>query len=120
PHHWQTRSSLAPERMIGGPNSALNATGGTRSRESAPVCAPANGYMASRLHIAVGEFLRYRDNKLFFEDEPGQRLAAKLLTKDEARRIASNIRQAAGAIGQSLMRGGSLPPLGSLLAGAKI
>jgi hypothetical protein len=39
----------------------------------------------------VGEILRYQDSKLFFGDEPGRRSAAKLLTKDEARRIAANI-----------------------------
>jgi hypothetical protein len=34
---------------------------------------------------------------LYFEDEPGRRSAAKLLTKDEARRIAVNYGEVAAA-----------------------
>ena len=36
---------------------------------------------------SAGQKLAY----VYYENEPGRRSAAKLLTKDEARRIASNI-----------------------------
>jgi hypothetical protein len=34
----------------------------------------------------------------YFEEEPGRRRAANMLTKDEARRLAVNFRQAAGML----------------------
>jgi hypothetical protein len=41
----------------------------------------------------------------YYEEEPGRRTVAKLLTKDEARRIAVNVAKAAGAGGKELARG---------------
>jgi hypothetical protein len=45
-------------------------------------------------HGSAGHKLTY----VYFEEEPGRRLAAKLLTKDEARRIAANIAKLASIL----------------------
>ena len=47
---------------------------------------------------SAGQKLAY----VYFEDEPGRRSAAKLLSKDEARRVAVNIAKLPGLVGKPL------------------
>ena len=49
------------------------------------------------LLFVVSDHNRQALTYVYFEDEPGRRSAAKLLSKDEARRIAVEHRRAAGA-----------------------
>src|SRR4029077_14864126 len=74
-----------------------------RQASSESVCAQELGFMPARRFPppwSVEELeacFIVKDNAgqklafVYFEDEPGRRSAAKLLTKDEARRIAANI-----------------------------
>ena len=46
---------------------------------------------ATAEHYVVRDANRQQLAYVYYENEPGRRSAAKLLTKDEARRIAANI-----------------------------
>ncbi len=51
--------------------------------------------VAFKVCDSAGQRLAY----VYFEEEPGRRAATKLLSKDEARRIASNIAKLPGLLG---------------------
>jgi hypothetical protein len=53
--------------------------------------------MEDKVRDRGGQKLTY----VYYEEEPGRRSTAKLLTRDEARRIAANVAKLPGLLGKS-------------------
>jgi hypothetical protein len=70
-----------------GSNNSLTIGGGNQRRFPPPWSVEEYNDACFIVRDNDGQQLAY----VYFEDEPGRRSAAKLLTKDEARRIAANI-----------------------------
>ncbi len=71
----------------GGPRCKVRVSGITSRRFPPPWIVEEHNNACFIVKNATGQALSY----FYFEDEPGRRSAAKLLTRDEPQRIAANI-----------------------------
>src|SRR5215472_4776786 len=92
--NWQNRPAMSKrgcrsgaQQLVGGSLQGIGSSWPANAADELPAASAELTPYCFIVRDADGQALSY----VYYESEPGRRSAAKLLTKDEARRIAANI-----------------------------